>query len=129
MIETVMFRHLFCKWFPSAVTNRNAHGDFPMSKMITSDTKEKERVQLDFALDALRRLDQLKKVTGATTRAETIRQALRLYEWFIEETEPDSTVQILDRNGKPTSMFKAILLHSATRPAPVEDRDPVSAGS
>ena|SRR2546425_4513582 len=95
-----------------------------MNKRVTSDKKEKERVQLDFALEAVRRLDQLKDKTGATTRAETIRQALRLYEWFVEETEPDSTVQILDRTGKPTSMFKAILLHSATRSTRVEDLVP-----
>ena len=89
-----------------------------MRKITTHDRKEKERIQLDFAPDAVSRLDQLKEKTGASTRAETIRQALRLYEWFVEETEPNSTVQILDKDGNVTSRFKAMLLHSATHPAP-----------
>lgn len=75
--------------------------------------REKERVQLDFAPEALQRLDLLKEETGASTRAETIRQALRLYDWFIHETQPDSTIQITDREGNITSIFKASLLHSS----------------
>ena len=78
--------------------------------------KGKERVQLDFSADSLERLEQLKERVGASTRAEVIRQALRLYEWFINETEPDSTILILDREDEITSKFKASLLHNETRP-------------
>jgi len=57
----------------------------------------------------------LKDETGASTRAETIRQALRLYDWFIHETTPDSTIKITDNEGNVTSIFKASLLHNAAR--------------
>ena len=80
--------------------------------------KKKERVQLDFAPEALTRLDELKDDIGATTRAETIRQALRLFNWFVSETRPDDTITITDRTGEIVSKFKAILIH-----------DPKSTGS
>ncbi len=82
----------------------------------SKDKKGKERVQLDFSADSLERLEKLKERVGASTRAEVIRQALRLYEWFINETEPDSTILILDREDEITSKFKASLLHNETRP-------------
>jgi metal-responsive CopG/Arc/MetJ family transcriptional regulator len=75
--------------------------------------KEKERVQFDFTPEALRRLDAIKEKTGATSRAETLRNALRLYEWFINETNPESTVKILDKEGEVVSVFKAMLLYLA----------------
>lgn len=78
--------------------------------------KGKERVQLDFSSDSLERLEKLKDRVGASTRAEVIRQALRLYEWFINETEPDSTILILDGEDEINSKFKASLLHNETRP-------------
>lgn len=81
-----------------------------------SGKRGKERVQLDFSPDSLERLEKLKERVGASTRAEVIRQALRLYEWFINETEPDSTILILDREDEITSKFKASLLHNETRP-------------
>src|SRR5258708_17458455 len=71
--------------------------------------KDKERVQLDFLPEALSRLDVLKEMTGATTRAETIRQALRFYDWFIHETDPGSTIQIKNAEGEITAYFKASL--------------------
>jgi hypothetical protein len=85
------------------------------NEMDATKKKDKERVQLDFSAEALNRLDMLKEEIGASTRAETIRQALRLYDWFISETEPDSTIQIKNANGEITSYFKASLLHNAAR--------------
>lgn len=73
--------------------------------------KKKERVQLDFAPEALARLDELKDEIGATTRAETIRQALRLFNWFVSETSPDDVITITDHDDKIVSKFKAILIH------------------
>jgi hypothetical protein len=80
----------------------------------TQETKAqstgKIRVQFDFAPDALQRLDELKQESGARTRAETVRNALSLYEWFLGEISPDDTIQVLDRAGKLVSSFKARLL-------------------
>jgi hypothetical protein len=75
--------------------------------------KKKERVQLDFSQESLQRLDTLKLLIGAGTRAETIRQALRLFDWFINETDPDSVIEVTNKQGEVTSKFKASLLHGS----------------
>lgn len=72
--------------------------------------QEKVRVQFEFALDALAKLDALKLITKAATRAETIRNALRLYEWFVNEAQSDSTIKCVDKKGKTISQFPASLL-------------------
>lgn len=74
------------------------------------DTKRKERLQFDFSPEALQRLDEIKEKTQATTRAETVRNALRLYEWFVNELDPDSTVKIYNKKNKLVSAFSAKLL-------------------
>ena len=85
---------------------------------LTQVETERVRVQLDFTLESLERFDQLKVKVGADTRAEVIRQALRLYEWFVNETKPDTTIVILDEEGQTTLTFSAMLLHSAIKPGP-----------
>ncbi len=78
--------------------------------------RSKERIQFDFSVDALERLDYLKNETGASTRAEVIRQSLRLYEWFITEVKPEHTITITDTNKEVQSTFKAKLLHNSITP-------------
>lgn len=72
--------------------------------------RQKERVQFDFSPEALQRLDEIKQKTGATTRAETVRNALRLYEWLVNEVDPDSTIKVFDKRNEITAIFKATLL-------------------
>ncbi|EFH88947.1 hypothetical protein [Ktedonobacter racemifer] len=87
--------------------------DTELKKQPIRETKQKERVQLDFTPEALQRLEDIQHMVGATTRAEVIRNAIRLYAWFISETKPTSTISITDEKGNPTSVFKASLLHDA----------------
>ena len=83
----------------------------PQEQMPTaSEIAGKIRVQFDFTPEALQRLDEIKRATSAATRAETLRDALRLYEWFIDVAEPDSTVKIIDKDNEVVSQFKAKLL-------------------
>ncbi len=74
------------------------------------DTKGKERLQFDFTAESLERLDRMKEQAQASTRAEVVRNALKLYEWFLNDTEPDSTIQVLDKDEKLVFAFKARLL-------------------
>jgi len=81
--------------------------------MSTEEKKEerrKERLQLEFTPEAMQRLDEIKETSGSATRAETIRNALRLYGWFIKETKADSIIRIID-GQEVTSSFRASLLH------------------
>jgi Ribbon-helix-helix protein, copG family len=77
--------------------------------------RSKERVQFDFSIDALERLDELKEAIGASTRAEVIRHALQLYEWFVSETNPSDTITLKNKDGELITTFKAKLLHSAMK--------------
>lgn len=76
---------------------------------------QKERVQLDFSPESLQRLDKLKLRLDAGTRGETIRQSLRLLDWFINEIEPDSIIEVTDHNGSIAARFNASLLQDTLR--------------
>jgi hypothetical protein len=73
-------------------------------------TQEKVRVQFEFTPEALARLEALKLVTDASTRAEVVRNALRLYEWFVNQAKADNTIMSVDEGGRVASQFKARLL-------------------
>ncbi len=77
---------------------------------MATKTQEKVRLQFEFTLEALARLDALKEVTDAPTRAEIVRRALRLYEWFVNEAKSDNTIMSVDGNDKIVSQFPASLL-------------------
>jgi len=74
------------------------------------DTKNKERLQFDFSPEALQRLDDIKNKTQATTGAETVRNALRVYEWLVNDVDPDNIIKIFDKKNKLVSSFSAKLL-------------------
>lgn len=44
-----------------------------------------KRIQFEFGPDAYQRLQKIKNETDAATYADVVRNALRLYEWFITQ--------------------------------------------
>ncbi len=68
---------------------------------------KKNRVQLDFAPRSMERLNTLKTKTESSSYAEVVKNALRLYEALIEETESGKQFLIRDENGvvSPFRMF------------------------
>jgi metal-responsive CopG/Arc/MetJ family transcriptional regulator len=60
----------------------------------------KTRLQFDFTDEALNELDELKGATGATNRAEVIRQSLRLLQWTIEQTRDENATVLVEKNGR-----------------------------
>jgi hypothetical protein len=59
----------------------------------------KNRVQLDFPPRAMERLNALKVKTEASSYAEVVKNALRLYEALIEEDESGKQFLTRDKNG------------------------------
>ena len=59
----------------------------------------KNRVQLDFPPRAMERLNTLKVKTEASSYAEVVKNALRLYEALIEEDESGKQFLTRDKNG------------------------------
>ena len=71
--------------------------------------KPKERLQFDFSEEMLQKLDYIMEKTGAATRAEAVRNALRVYNWFID-TDPDDHIKVIGENNEVLQAFKAKLL-------------------
>ena len=59
---------------------------------MADSTKEKEketertRLQLDFSSEAYRRLQDIRKLSDASSNAEVVRKALQVYEWMLKKT-------------------------------------------
>lgn len=47
----------------------------------------KKRVQLDLEEDQIAQLDKLKVRSRSTSRAEVVKNSLRLYEWFLAQKD------------------------------------------
>lgn len=62
-------------------------------------TPKKNRVQLDFAPRSMERLNALKAKTEATSYAEVVKNALRLYEALIEEADSGKQFLVRDKDG------------------------------
>jgi ribbon-helix-helix CopG family protein len=60
----------------------------------------KTRLQFDFSEDALKELQELQAETGLPTRAELIRQSLRLLQWMLKETTDNNATFLVEKNGK-----------------------------
>lgn len=58
----------------------------------------RQRVQLDFTPEALERLRQIKEMAEAKTNAEVVRNALRLYEWFLRQKRENYKFQLVKDN-------------------------------
>jgi len=60
----------------------------------------KNRVQFDLPPRSMERLNALKLKTEASSYAEVVKNALRLYEALIEETESGKQFLVRDANGQ-----------------------------
>ncbi len=58
----------------------------------------RQRVQLEFTPEALDRLRQIKELANASTNAEVVRNALRVYEWFLKQKAEEYKFQIVKDN-------------------------------
>lgn len=56
-------------------------------------TDDKHRIQFDLTAEALEQVDALKNATGAGTRAELFRNALRFYAWLVKHEKNGFTIQ------------------------------------
>jgi hypothetical protein len=58
----------------------------------------RHRLQLDFSPEAYERLVQIKEKSEARTNAEVVRNALRLYDWFLDLKRKNATLQVVEND-------------------------------
>ena len=56
----------------------------------------RHRLQLDFSPEAYERLLRIRENSEASTNAEVVRNALRLYDWFLEQKRRNARLQIVE---------------------------------
>ena len=56
----------------------------------------RHRLQLDFSQEAYERLAHIKEKSEARTNAEVVRNALRLYEWFLDLKRKDAKLHVVE---------------------------------
>jgi len=67
--------------------------------MDTTEEKTRQRIQFDFTLDALKRLENLQEKMEASTKAEVIRNALKICDLFVTDFGVGYTIEIKDEEG------------------------------
>ncbi len=55
----------------------------------------RQRVQLEFTPEAMQRLRQIKALANASTNAEVVKNALRVYEWFLNQRNQNYKLQLV----------------------------------
>jgi hypothetical protein len=60
---------------------------------------EKFRLPLDFTAEGLAEIERLRTLSGANTRAETIRYAVRILDWVTEQMGAGNRIAV-ERDGK-----------------------------
>lgn len=68
------------------------------------------RVQFDFTKESDARLEELKRKVDASTKAEVLRNALKLYEWFVDEVSPEYVLNVEDKEGNNVFRIPAKIL-------------------
>lgn len=55
----------------------------------------RQRVQIDFSADAFARLDEVRMLAEAKTNAEVIRNAIRVFEWFLKQQKAGFRIHLV----------------------------------
>jgi len=64
------------------------------AKTSAAMTSNRRRLQLDFSPEAFDRLALIRKKAGTTSNAELVRNALRLYDWYLDQRAEGYKLQV-----------------------------------
>ena len=74
-----------------------------------TDAKKKVRISLDLSRSAFERLSALETVSDCDSKADLIRDALRLYEYLVRQSLKGSRIQCVSPEGDVTEVFATSL--------------------
>jgi hypothetical protein len=99
---TIMNQALTRETFPGALATLLEKRDKANAKKLRVKKHPPETVRFQIVLtkEALEQIDELKKRLGAMSRAEVIRDSLRLLDAILEEVEEGNEFMMKDRDGR-----------------------------
>ena len=62
----------------------------------TEEEAKRHRLQIDFSPEAHERLMRIRERSEAATNAEVVRNALRLYDWFLDQRAQNARLQLVE---------------------------------
>lgn len=65
-----------------------------------AETLEHHRVQLDFSPESYQRLLEIQKRAGAESKAELIRDALRIFDWLLTQRDAGKSLKLVTSSGE-----------------------------
>jgi hypothetical protein len=74
-----------------------------------NELKRKTRISLDLSRVAFDRLSNLETLVDADSKADLIRDALRLYEYLVKQSLRGSRIQCVSQEGVVTEVFATSL--------------------
>lgn len=89
---------------PRKVARESATPPPAVTKAETIARADTSRLSLVLPAKSVERLEKLKLMTEASSFAEVIRNAIRLYEAVVVEYEKGNKVQIVDKAGTPLTI-------------------------
>ncbi len=89
------------------VNPRNA-SDAASAHNEASASEKPHRLQLVFSADAYRRLNDAKHLSGASSQAQTVRDAIRVFAWFLQQRRDGFEIALL-RDDKVEKVVELIL--------------------
>ena len=66
------------------------------------------RLQLVFSADAYQRLNDVKRLSGASSQAQTVRDAIRVFAWFLQQRRDGFEIALL-QDGKVEKVVELML--------------------
>jgi hypothetical protein len=85
--------------------------------------EKKTRVQLDFSPHAMAELNKLRERTGASTRADLVRDALTALRWMVEKRDQGYYVLALGKDGHIVEpVFSFVPFQQAAHDDSITDR-------
>lgn len=93
---------------PDAADERSAHPLQPTQRSEMVTAKPRHRLQFEFSADTYERLAHMKGKAGAASFAELVRDALRVYEWLLDQ-EKEGYDLALVKDGKLVKGVKFLL--------------------
>lgn len=84
-------------------------------------TPDRYRIQLDFTQDAFQELEKLKADVGASSRAETVRYAMRVLRWAINTLQGGGQIFVSRTHGVYSGVEFPFLPHDSLAAAEAEE--------